>query len=58
MELLSDSTLIGAPQVPYRIVVSGSECTGKSTLVRALAAEYRAAFSDEAARTFVEETAR
>ena len=58
MELLSDSTLIGAPQVPYRIVASGSECTGKSTLVRALAAQYRAAFSDEAARTFVEETAR
>jgi len=38
---------------PYRVVITGSECTGKSELVRALSAERLAPYSDEAARLFV-----
>jgi len=33
-----------------RAVLTGGECTGKTTLARALAARYRTAFSEEAAR--------
>ena len=35
---------------PARVVLTGGECTGKTSLARALAARYRAAFSEEAAR--------
>lgn len=37
-----------------RVVVTGSECTGKTTLARALAAHYGTTWSPEYARTFVE----
>ncbi len=41
-----------------RIAVTGSECTGKTTLAAALAEHYRAPWSGEFARRFVEEEAR
>ena len=41
-----------------RIVVSGSECTGKTALARALAADFRAPFSSESARDYVNELGR
>ena len=43
---------------PYRVVFTGSECTGKSALARALSAERLAPYSDEAARLFVTENGR
>ena len=43
---------------PYRVVITGSECTGKSALVRALSAERLAPYSDEAARLFVTQNGR
>ena len=43
---------------PYRVVFTGSECTGKSALVRALSAERLAPYSHEAARLFVTENRR
>jgi NadR type nicotinamide-nucleotide adenylyltransferase len=41
-----------------RIVVSGSECTGKTALTRALAANFGAPFSTESARGYVSELGR
>ena len=41
-----------------RIVVSGSECTGKTVLTRALAANFGAPFSTESARDYVNELSR
>jgi len=41
-----------------RIVVSGSECTGKTVLTRALAANFGAPFSTESARDYVNELGR
>ena len=41
-----------------RIVVSGSECTGKTALARALAAVFGAPFSSEGARDYVNELGR
>ena len=41
-----------------RVVVTGPECTGKTTLVRALAAELGAPWVSEYARQFVDEMAR
>jgi len=41
-----------------RIVVSGSECTGKTTLVRALAAAFGIPFSTEGAREYVNNLGR
>ena len=41
-----------------RIVVSGSECTGKTVLTRALAADFGAPFSTESARDYVSELGR
>ena len=43
---------------PFRVVFTGSECTGKSALVRALSAERLAPYSKEAARLFVKEYER
>jgi nicotinamide riboside kinase len=44
---------------PYiRIVVSGSECTGKTTLARALSEKLGAPFSIESARDYVSELGR
>ena len=43
---------------PYRVVFTGSECTGKSALVRALSAERLAPYSNEAARLFITENER
>ena len=41
-----------------RIVVSGSECTGKTVLTRALAANFGTPFSTESARDYVNELGR
>ena len=41
-----------------RIVVSGSECTGKTVLTRALAANFDTPFSTESARDYVNELGR
>ena len=41
-----------------RIVVSGSECTGKTVLTRVLAAKFDAPFSTESARDYVNELGR
>jgi len=41
-----------------RIVVSGSECTGKTVLTRALAANFGVPFSTESARDYVNELGR
>ena len=41
-----------------RIVVSGSECTGKTTLASAIAAKLDAPFSSESARDYVNELGR
>ena len=41
-----------------RVVVSGSECTGKTVLTRALAANFGAPFSTESARDYVNELGR
>ena len=41
-----------------RIVVSGSECTGKTVLTRALATNFGAPFSTESARDYVNELGR
>ena len=42
----------------FRIVVSGSECTGKTVLTRALAENFDAPFSTESARDYVSELGR
>ena len=42
----------------FRIVVSGSECTGKTVLTRALSAQLDAPFSTESARDYVSELGR
>ena len=39
---------------PLRVVLTGSECTGKTTLARALAVHYHAAWSPEVARDYLE----
>jgi len=41
-----------------RIVVSGSECTGKTVLTRALASNFGAPFSTESAREYVNQIGR
>ena len=41
-----------------RIVISGSECTGKTVLTRALATNFGAPFSTESARDYVNELGR
>lgn len=43
---------------PVRIVITGSESTGKSVLTAALAEAFSCPFSDEAARIYVEEQRR
>lgn len=42
----------------FRVVVTGSECTGKTTLATELAAHYGAACSAEASRAYAERVAR
>ena len=43
---------------PVRVVVTGSECTGKTTLAEALAGHYGTAAIPEYARRFVDEQRR
>ncbi|NKB89718.1 MAG: AAA family ATPase [Acidobacteria bacterium] len=38
---------------PFRVVVTGSECTGKTTLARDVARHFDAPWSEEAVRSFV-----
>jgi NadR type nicotinamide-nucleotide adenylyltransferase len=42
------------PQRPFTIVISGSECTGKTTLAASLAAEFEVPWSREYAREYVD----
>jgi NadR type nicotinamide-nucleotide adenylyltransferase len=42
------------PSRPFVVVVSGSECTGKTTLAAELAAEFDASWSPEFARSYVD----
>lgn len=43
---------------PFRVVVTGAECTGKTTLARELAARFGAAASPEYARAYLDRVAR
>lgn len=51
----SDGRRWGADRVTQRIVVTGSESTGKTTLAEELAASYKALFVPEMARTYAEQ---
>ena len=53
----SSSTSPSRP-VLFKVVVTGSECTGKTTLVQALAARFETAFSTEGARNYLDEVQR
>ena len=53
----SSSTRQSRP-VLFKVVVTGSECTGKTTLVQALAARFETAFSTEGARNYLDEVQR
>ena len=53
----SSTTNTSAPAL-FKVVVTGSECTGKSTLVQALAARFRTAFSTEGARNYLSQVQR
>ena len=53
----SSSTSPSRP-VLFKVVVTGSECTGKTTLVQALAARFRTAFSTEGARNYLNQVQR
>lgn len=46
---------IAAPPAPVRVVLLGAESTGKTTLCRALAADYRTAWVPEYGRQLTEE---
>ena len=53
----SSTTNTSAPAL-FKVVVTGSECTGKTTLVQALAARFRTAFSTEGARNYLNQVQR
>ena len=53
----SSTTNKSAPAL-FKVVVTGSECTGKTTLVQALAARFRTAFSPEGARHYLNQVKR
>ena len=57
--LMTDSsTTTQSRPVLFKVVVTGSECTGKTTLVQALAAHFETAFSTEGARVYLDEVQR
>jgi NadR type nicotinamide-nucleotide adenylyltransferase len=45
---------MAGPSHPFVVVVTGSECTGKTTLATELAAEFDASWSPEFARSYVD----
>ena len=53
----SSSTSQSRP-VLFKVVVTGSECTGKTTLVQALATRFNAVYSTEGARNYLDEVQR
>ena len=56
---MTDSSSISQSRpVLFKVVVTGSECTGKTTLVQALAARFRTAFSTEGARNYLNQVQR
>jgi len=56
--MTDSSTTSQSKPVLFKVVVTGSECTGKTTLVQALAARFETAFSTEGARNYLDEAQR
>ena len=56
--MTDSSTTTQSRPVLFKVVVTGSECTGKTTLVQALAAHFETAFSTEGARIYLDEVQR
>ena len=56
--MTDSSTTSQSKPVLFKVVVTGSECTGKTTLVQALAARFETAFSTEGARNYLDEVQR
>ena len=52
------STVKTSPGTPIRIVLTGGECTGKSTLARDLAAHLSVPWSQEGARVYLQRVSR
>jgi NadR type nicotinamide-nucleotide adenylyltransferase len=58
LQMTDSSTTSQSKPVLFKVVVTGSECTGKTTLVQALAARFETAFSTEGARNYLNEVQR
>ena len=58
LQMTDSSSTSPSRPVLFKVVVTGSECTGKSTLVQALAARFRTAFSTEGARNYLNQVQR
>ena len=56
--MTDSSTTSQSKPALFKVVVTGSECTGKTTLVQALAARFETAFSTEGARNYLDEVQR
>ncbi len=56
--MTDSSTTSQSRPVLFKVVITGSECTGKTTLVQALAAHFETAFSTEGARNYLDEVQR
>ena len=56
--MTDSSTTSQSRPVLFKVVITGSECTGKTTLVQALAARFETAFSTEGARNYLDEVQR
>ena len=58
LQMTDSSSISQSRPVLFKVVVTGSECTGKTTLVQALAARFETAFSTEGARNYLDEVQR
>ena len=58
LEMTDSSTPNTSAPALFKVVVTGSECTGKTTLVQALAARFKTAFSTEGARNYLDQVQR
>ena len=58
LQLTGSSTITQSTPVLFKVVVTGSECTGKTTLAQALAARFETAFSTEGARDYLNKVQR
>jgi len=58
LQMTDSSSTSQSRPVLFKVVVTGSECTGKTTLVQALAARFETAFSTEGARNYLDEVQR